>query len=113
MDLNKIRAILPKDYLDFLKTQTSDEMENDYNYINIWYEHELIQFNQEYGVQEFAPELFFIGSNGGGAGLAYDLKDNKLYSCAFIGMSKDEAELIAESFTEFLVKFDHEEIEIY
>ena len=39
--------------------------------------------------------------------------DQKLYSMPFIGMSEEDAVLVADSFTDFMERFEKEEIEIY
>ncbi len=88
-------------------------LDNDINYLILWEDDELVQFNEEYEVQKYVPNFFFIGSNGGGAGLAYKCTDQKLYSMPFIGMSEEDAVLVADSFTDFMERFEKEEIEIY
>ena len=111
--LEETKKKLPDDYLIYIQKNGGSILDNGINYLILWEDSELIQFNEEYEVLEYAPNFFFIASNGGGAGLAYKKTDQKLYSMPFIGMDEDDAVHIADSFTEFIARFDREEIEIY
>ena len=92
--LESTKSELPKDYLDYITSKGGGIWNNEINYLILWNTHELVQFNSEYEVLEFAPNFFFIGSNGGGAGLAYNVLDQKIYSMPFIGMSEEDAVLM-------------------
>lgn len=113
MQLEETKKKLPADYRLHIEKNGGGILDNDINYLILWEDSELVQFNKEYEVLEYAPNFFFIGSNGGGAGLAYKMSDNKLYSMPFIGMSEDDAVLVSDNFNDFIERFDKEEIEIY
>ena len=63
--------------------------------------------NRGYKVEEFFPNFFFIGTNGGGEGYAFDISGNDatVFDVPFIGMPRD-ASAIADSFDALL---DHSE----
>lgn len=68
----------------------------------LWPLTDMIDLNKQYGVDEYAPEFFFFGSNGGDGGFAFEKKTGYIYEMRFIGMSKDEAVFKSKTFTSFL-----------
>ena len=71
----------------------------------LWKIDELLRFNREYEVPEYAPGLFLFGSNGGGEAFAFDLRAegrNPVVSVPFIGMDVRDALPLAETFDGFL-----------
>ena len=64
----------------------------------------LLRRNTKYQVAESAPDLFFIGSDGGGEAYAFDLAEayGAVYQVPFIGLDPKEAWLVADSFDVFL-----------
>lgn len=104
---------LPNDYVSYVYSSGYLEIEIDNTYIVLFPIEELEKINNDYEVSIYAPSFFFIGSNGGGAGLAFNLNNGKLFSLPFIGMSDNDAVKVAESFSDFLHKLNKRDIEIY
>lgn len=44
-------------------------------YVIFWPADQLLELNDSYNTQEFAPGLFLIGTNGADAGYGFDLRD--------------------------------------
>lgn len=95
---------LPQDYRDFLQKNDGGEGFISDNYVILWRAGELIEFNREYEVKKYAPGLFLFGSDGGGEGYGFDMReqDVPVVMVPFIGMSLRYARPIAPSFTGFL-----------
>lgn len=91
---------LPRDYLDFLLQHNGGEGFIGGNYIVIWKAEALADFNREYEVGKYAPGLFLFGSDGGGEGYGFDTQSEAMpiVRVPFIGMSRDDAELVATNF---------------
>jgi hypothetical protein len=72
--------------------------------VQLWRAEELEEMNGAYKTAEFFPNLFFIGSDGGGEAYAFDLSrtDATVFEVPFVGVSTD-ARAIANSFDSFLV----------
>ena len=71
--------------------------------MRLWRAEELAEMNRAYKTEEFFPDFFFIGSNGGGEAYAFDLSriDAGVFEVPFIGLPND-ARAIASSFNSFL-----------
>jgi len=76
------------------------------NYLILWGVEELVQFNNEYEVQDYAPGLVLFGSDGGGEGYAFDTRKTptSIVQVPFIGMDLMYARPRADSFSEFITK---------
>lgn len=110
-DLNVIRNIedqlgfqFPNEYVKFLLHSNGGEGPIGDNYLQLWKVEELIEDNEGYSVEECAPGLLIIGSDGGDTAYCMDTRSKKmpLVSIPFIGMDLDEVELYGSSFTKFL-----------
>ena len=101
---NEYGIELPQDYRAFLTSQGGGEGFIGKQYLRLWHAHELIPFNREYQVQEYAPGLLLFGSNGGGEGFAFDLRKQcrDIVMVPFIGMELKHAKSISQTFTDFL-----------
>lgn len=88
---------LPTDYLDFLRRHDGGEGFAGDGYLILWRAGEVIANNQGYAVDEFAPGLFLIGSDGGGEAFGFDLReaDRVIVSIPFIGLDWEEARIVA------------------
>src|SRR6266853_5251695 len=97
---------LPSEYLEFLRfTDGGESFIGPNSYAMLWKIDELLRFNREYEVPEYAPGLFLFGSNGGGEAFAFDLRaegGNPVVSVPFIGMDVRDALPLAETFDGFL-----------
>jgi hypothetical protein len=72
-------------------------------YARLWRAEELIEVNRGYNVAEFFPNLFLIGTDGGGEAYAFNVSanDSTVFVVPFIGMPSD-ARAIANSFDSFV-----------
>jgi cell wall assembly regulator SMI1 len=97
---------LPTDYKEFLEKANGGEGFVGENYLILWAADELAQFNNEYGVRDYAPGLVLFGSNGGGEGYAFDARTTPaaIVQVPFIGMDLKYAWPMAGSFSEFVNK---------
>jgi cell wall assembly regulator SMI1 len=97
---------LPDDYRDFLIRFNGGEGFIGKHYLILWKAEELHQFNRDYQVNEYAPGFFMFASDGGGDGFAFDTRSSpyRVMEVPFIGMSLDDAFLVANSFMGLLEK---------
>ncbi|RAJ83330.1 SMI1/KNR4 family protein SUKH-1 [Chitinophaga dinghuensis] len=95
----------PLDYLDYMKECNGGEgvIGEDGRYIRFWPLEELMKANEDYSVSEFAPGLFFIGTDGGGTALGFKKATGAFIEISFIGMSDNDAVERGWTFEEFLV----------
>jgi SMI1/KNR4 family protein SUKH-1 len=105
--LNDLRTALPKTlpsgYMAFLERANGGEGFIGERYAQLWRAEELIEVNRSYHVAEFAPNLFLIGSDGGGEAYAFDIStnDSTLFVVPLIGMP-EHLEPVANSFEVFV-----------
>ena len=94
---------LPSSYMEFLERANGGEGFIGERYVQLWRAEELIKTNRGYKVAEFAPNLFLIGSDGGGDAYAFDISTNNptLFEVPFIGMP-ELLRPIAPSFDSFV-----------
>ena len=69
---------LPKRYCIFLKNKNGGEGFIGTQYLILWKAEEIVQFNKDYEVDKYAPGLLLFGSDGGGEGFAFDLREKKM-----------------------------------
>lgn len=95
---------LPEDYLSLFTELDGGEGFVGEEYLILWKAEELIIFNKEYEVDQYAPGIFLFGSNGGGEGFGFDTRSNpyKVVEMPFIGMDLKYATPVADSFTHLL-----------
>lgn len=74
-------------------------------WFQLWPPAEVEQLNRDYQVAEFAPGFFGFGSNGGDELLAFDA-DGRVFTMPFIGMSRELAWLVADSWSGFVEKIE-------
>ncbi|KVO88110.1 cell wall assembly protein [Burkholderia ubonensis] len=95
---------LPDDYLTFLRKSDGGEGFLGRDYLILWRAEDIVKFNREYEVDEYAPGLLIFGSNGGGEAYAFDTRVNpmQVVQVPFIGMDLADAIPVAESFSSLL-----------
>lgn len=59
------------------------------------------QLNKEYNVEEYAPEFFIFGSDGGDTAFAIEKSTGDIYEMTFIDMSKEEVVFKDKTFAGF------------
>lgn len=72
-------------------------------YAILWPIEDLVELNDAYQIDQYARGLLLIGSDGGGEGLALDLRSETMPVVAvpFVGMSLELVEPMAASFATF------------
>ena len=95
---------LPDDYRSFLGRFNGGEGFIGKHYLILWKAEELAKLNRDYQVHEYAPRFLMFGSTGGGDGFAFDTRSipYRVMQVPFIGMSLDDAFLVADSFARLL-----------
>jgi hypothetical protein len=70
----------------------------------LWKVEDLIELNKAYGVEEFAPGLLIIGSDGGDKAYCIHTRspDTPFVLVPFIGMDLSEVQKCGASFVDFL-----------
>jgi hypothetical protein len=98
---------LPRSYMAFLERANGGEGFIGERYAQLWRAEQLIELNRAYNVAEFAPNLFLIGSDGGGEAYAFDISANDptVFEVPFIGMPR-HAKPVANSFDSFVASLD-------
>ncbi|MEZ5472621.1 MAG: SMI1/KNR4 family protein [Marinicella sp.] len=94
---------LPKDYTDYLAQTEVFFGETDFEfggYFELEPLENIEEFNKDIQTGIYAPGFIAFGSDGGGEILAFD-KSGKIYLLPLIGMSLNDAILIASSWHEF------------
>lgn len=94
----------PMEYAEFLVHSNGGEGSICDSYLRLWRLEELIEDNEGYSVQDFAPGLLIIGSDGGDTAYCIDTRfeSQPFVSVPFIGMDLDEVQECGNTFTEFL-----------
>lgn len=100
--LKQVDFTLPEGFIEFFKEANGAEMSTEEKYFIFWALTEMMQLNKEYNVEEFAPEFFIFGSDGGDTAFAIEKSTGDIYEMPFIGMSKEDAIFRGKSFTEFI-----------
>ena len=102
----RVNFTLPADYREFLGFADGGEgFIGPHSYAMLWKVEELIPFNKEYQVEEYAPGLLLFGSSGGGEAFAFDVREpseTPVVSVPFIGMDLNDIVQLAETFDGFL-----------
>lgn len=94
---------LPESYIEFLKIADGGEGFVGKAYVILWRLGDLITYHQGYKVEEYASGLLLFGSDGGGEAFGFDMNNSwRIVQIPFIPMDWDEAELVGNSFPEFL-----------
>jgi hypothetical protein len=98
-------VVPPADYLSFLsETNGAEGPVGESSYLTLWRVEEPVTNTSAYQVEEFAPELVLIGSDGGDT--AYGLtrgSPTRFIAVPFIGMASDQSEELGRTFQEFLL----------
>ncbi len=95
----------PLDYRLFIEEFNGAEGEIGSNaYITLWSLEDIIELNEAYEVNEFAPGLILIGSDGGDTAYAFDNRyaSKPIVKVPFIDMELEEVKICANTFEEFL-----------
>lgn len=88
--LKQIDFDLPDGFLNFFQQSNGGDIDGEENYLILWALTDMILLNKEYKVNEFAPNFFVFGSNGGGIAFAIEKVTGNIYEIPFIGLSQEE-----------------------
>lgn len=101
---------LPQDYLRFLRKHDGGEGSVGDNFLILWRIGELIRFNKEYEVSEYAPGILLFGSDGGGEGYGFNTNEPgwPVVRLPFIGMAPEYADEVADSFENLILELADE-----
>lgn len=102
----------PDDYLSYVNNLQDNEIFTDSGYIELFPFEELEEINKEYEIEIYAPNFITIGTNGGGVGIFINKENNQIFSIPFVGIDENDAVLLANSFSEFIYKFENNDLEI-
>ncbi|MBM7662807.1 hypothetical protein JOC85_003618 [Bacillus mesophilus] len=100
----ELKVKFPQDFVDFmLLTNGGEGTIGEDSYLRLWKIEELIESNERYAVEEFAPGLIIIGSDGGDTAYGYDFRNENplLVEVDFFGMDLEEPFFTTSSFFEF------------
>jgi hypothetical protein len=101
---SKLDFQMPVDYLEFIKGNNGGEgFVGENNYLNLWSIEDLINWNDNYKVDLYAPGYFIFASDGGGTAYAFAKKDGEIVAFQFVGMlMEDEPVILGKNFRSFL-----------
>lgn len=92
------------DYAEFLKRHNGIEgFVGPTAYLVLWSVEQIPDLNAGYRVQEYAPWILLVGSDGGGNAFGRDRSTGKFGSVPFVGMSRSDFKELGATFEEFLV----------
>ncbi|MBL6445035.1 SMI1/KNR4 family protein [Fulvivirga sp. 29W222] len=97
---------LPSGYLEFMQASNGADISFDNAYLLLWPLTDLIQLNQDYGAEEFAPGFFLIGSDGGEMAYAISKETSHIYTMPFIGMTDEDVTLVSSDFNGLLLELE-------
>jgi len=103
----------PEDYVTFINDLEDLEISSDSGYMELFPLNELEEINKEYETDKYAPNFIAIGTNGSGVGIFINKENKQIYSIPFVGLEENDAVLLANSFSEFIYKFENDDLEIY
>ena len=106
---SKLKNKLPDDYKIYALNFGEHEIVINDQSVILWDVKELLQANEDYNVKEECPDIFLIGSNGGGEGIALDyVKDDNpaIVLVPLIGMEREDIVEIGDSFTDMIVRLE-------
>jgi len=99
---------LPEVYKSFTAVHDGGEGFIGDQYLVLWRKGELIEFNCDYQVADYAPGLLLFGSNGAGEAFAFDCRDSQMgiRVVPFIGMNLNDATFVSGTFDGFLIRLN-------
>lgn len=102
--LKEINFKISDDFVNFYKESDGCEINLDNIYFTMWSLSEMIELNNAYNVEDFAPDFFLIGSDGGGNAISIKKDSGFIYEIPFVGMDNNEAIFKNISLKKFIEK---------
>jgi len=100
--LMEIGFKLPIGFIEFFRDANGANISSETRYVILWPLTDMLHLNKQYNVDEYAPEFFIFGSDGGDTAYVIEKATSHIFEMPFIGMSKKEAIFICKFFDEFL-----------
>ena len=98
-----MKIMPPTDYIEFLSHANGAEGPiGPSGYLVLWPIEQIREFNAAYHVEEFAPDLVLIGSDGGDIAFGFDRRSQGVVMVPFIGMSMSETRRLGDQFLDLL-----------
>ena len=104
--LRQIDFKLPDGFINFFMETNGADINKNGHYIILWPLRAMIQLNRDYSVEEFAPDFFIFGSDGGDTAYAIEKQSGFIYEMPFIGMSREEAVFCEKNFIAFVEDYE-------
>ena len=104
--LRQIDFKLPDGFINFFMETNGADINKNGQYIILWPLTDMIQLNRDYSVEEFAPDFFIFGSDGGDTAYAIEKQSGFIYEMPFIGMSREEAVFCEKNFIAFVEDYE-------
>lgn len=73
-------------------------------YLQLWKVEDVVGLNAAYHVQDFAPGINLIGTDGGDTGYGIEAATKRYVSVPLVGLSRNAVRVIGANFEEFLEK---------
>jgi hypothetical protein len=96
---------LPADYTELMgKSNGVEGFVSEDQFLVLWPVENLKHMNELYAINEFAPGLLLIGSDGGDTGFALDTRNDPMdiKAIPFVGMSHAEAKTVGANLGNFI-----------
>jgi hypothetical protein len=95
---------IPDDYRAFMMSHNGGEGFIGRQYLILWRAEEIMPFNRDYQVSEYAPGILLFASSGGGEGFGFDTRLDGLpvVQVPFVGLDLKYAQCVANGFSELL-----------
>jgi len=95
---------LPGDYLKFVELCDGGEGFIGDNYVILWGIESLEEYNRDYEVHEYIPDVLLFGSNGGGEAYGFMKSESGfvVVRVPFVGMCPQLCVEVAQSFADFV-----------
>ena len=82
--LSIVSFSLPAGFIDFFKEANGADINTDQHYVVLWPLTDMVGLNKEYNVEEYAPDFFIIGSDGGDTAYAIERNTGYIFELPFI-----------------------------
>lgn len=95
----------PNDYKQFVLAYDGGEgCVGSNSYLVLWTLNDIIELNEAYAVNQFAPGLILFGTDGADTAYAYDMRTDKkmIVEVPFIGMNLGNLTVCANNLNDFL-----------
>lgn len=93
---------MPNGFIGFFKETNGADISTDEKYILLWALTDVVQLNKEYNVEEYAPEFFIFGSDGGDTAFAIEKSTGDIAKCLLLACQRKKQFFENKTFTEFI-----------